>query len=125
MQNVIIAVEKFKTDLVSVKTEQLKLQAFIDSLPDGTKIEVYYSVVLDPSEKSLAQLAKVHVLMKQLATDTGHSLIEIKDIIKIKCGLINHATGEIKSFQFCSKTELAEAIQCCIELGNELGIHLH
>jgi hypothetical protein len=125
MQNVNIEVEKFKSSLVSSKTEQLKLQAFIDSLPEGAKVEVYYSVVLDPSEKSLGQLAKVHVLIKQLASDTGHTVAEIKEEIKTRSGIIDVSTGEVKSFRDCSKSELASAIQTCIDLGNEVGSYLH
>ena len=125
MQNVTIEVEKFKASLTTTKEGQIKLQAFIDSLPEGAKVEVYYSAVLDPSEKSLGQLAKVHVLVKQLAKDTGHTVAEIKDMVKQRIGLIDISTGEIKSFADCSKSELSAAIQECIIIGNEVGSYLH
>jgi hypothetical protein len=125
MQNVTIEAQNYEGKLVSAKTEQMKLQAFLDSLPKGAKIECYYSVVLDPREKSLGQLAKVHVLIKQLANDTGNSVNVIKDEIKQRAGLIDVTTGEVKSFRDCSKTELNTAIQECINLGNDVGSYLH
>ena len=125
MQNVTIKIEKHKHGLSTSTEEKHKLDAFVNSLPDGTQIECYYSVILDPREKSLGQLAKVHVLIKQLASDTGHSVGEIKDVIKDRSGLINIESGEVKSFRDCSKTELSTAIQECINLGNEIGSYLH
>ena len=125
MQNTTIQVEKHAGKLTTDSTEKMKLQAFLDSIPDGAKIECYYSVILDPREKSLGQLAKVHVLIKQLAQDTGHTVGEIKDVIKDRSGIVDVATGEVKSFRDCSKTELSTATQECINLGNEVGSFLH
>ncbi len=125
MQNLTIEVQKSKSDLITSTTDKMRLQAFIDSLPEGAKVECFYSFVIDPSEKSLGQLAKVHVLIKQLATDTGHSNDEIKTFVKQKCSLMDLETGQPKSFKDCSKSELSNAIQACIEIGNEIGSHLH
>jgi hypothetical protein len=125
MQNTTIEVEKHAGKLTASSTEKIKLQAFLDSIPDGSKVEVYYSLVLDPREKSLGQLAKVHVLIKQIATDTGNTVGTIKDEVKQRAGLIDVSTGEVKSFKGCSKSELSTAIQECINLGNEVGSYLH
>lgn len=129
MQNLNIkcVIERGKL-IVASPSEFHKLEAFSKSLADGSIVDVYYSAELDNSEKTLGQLAKVHVLIKQLATDTGHSISEMKALVKDKASIYDHHNSEdktFKSFADCSKSELSDAIQACIEIGKIVGSNVY
>lgn len=103
--------------------ERHKNKRFLEEHKEGTIIECYYSVNIDSSSGSLSQLAKVHAMIKELANTTGYNSREMKDIIKDQAGL--HFNGGLKSFGDCSKTELSDAIEACIQLGSSIGCSLH
>ena len=94
------------------------------SLKAGTEIEAYLQIASDPN-KTNGQLAKAHALMKELANSTGHTINEIKDVIKERAGLYDEASSDFKSFASCTKQEMSNVIEHCIALGAELGIHLY
>lgn len=89
-------------------------------------VEVFYEITHD--DGTLPQLAKLHVLIKQLAMHTGITVDDMKVLIKDKAGLciIREVAGKeyflAKSFGECSKEELSLAIQACIELGEEVNL---
>lgn len=128
MQNLNIkcVIERGKL-IVSSPSEFHKLEAFSKSLADGVIVDVYYSAELDASEKTLGQLAKVHVLIKQLADDTGYTSNEMKKLVKETASLYTHEGVEkdLKSFADCSKSELSAAIQACIEIGKNVGSNVY
>ena len=80
---------------------------------------------LTSSDKSVAQLAKVHACIRELALESGYTFDEMKVLVKEKSGLAYDGGGAVffKSFADCSKSELALAIQACIEIGELYNIN--
>lgn len=101
-------------------SSEYKLKTFLKNLPEDTNLEMFLSI--SNSNASYAQLAKIHVMIKEIANLTGHNISEIKKIVKELSGL--SFKDYYKSFADCSKTELNQSIQCCIEIGDFLGIQL-
>ena len=103
---------------------KLNYKLFLDKLPEGQEVEMF--IGLTSSDKSVAQLAKVHACIRELALESGYTFDEMKIIIKEKSGLSYDGGGAIvfKSFADCSKNELLLAIQACIEIGKDLNINL-
>jgi hypothetical protein len=103
-----------------------QFEAFISTVEKGSIVEVFYEVTHD--DGTLPQLAKLHVLIKQLATHTGYTVEDMKLLVKDKAGLclVREVSGKeyflAKSFGECSKEELSLAIQACIELGEEVNL---
>ena len=107
--------------VVDTKLGVMKLEAFLKELPEGAKVEVTYEVT--HSKVSYAQLSKLHKCIRIIASHTGHSFDEIKDIVKMKAGLYSDKT-KLKSFADLSKDEISLAITTVMELGQELGLSL-
>ena len=98
---------------------KLSYQIFLDKLSEGQKVEMY--IGLADTDHSVAQLAKVHACIRELAKESGYTFDEMKMIIKRQSGLC-YDGGDAeycKSFADCSKDELALAIESCIQLGKE------
>lgn len=104
--------------------DKIDYKNFLENIKEGETIEGFFST--KGEDKSLAQLAKVHVVIRTLANELGYTFSDMKQLIKENAGLYVKANGEkeYKSFSDCSKSEIASAIQCCIEIGNEVGINL-
>jgi len=102
---------------------KLNYKLFLDKLPEGQEIEMF--IGLTSSDKSVAQLAKVHACIRELALESGYTFDEMKILIKEKSGLSYNAGDAIifKSFADCSKNELLLAIQACIEIGELYNIN--
>jgi hypothetical protein len=98
---------------------KLNYQIFLDKLPEGQKVEMY--IGLADTDHSVAQLAKVHACIRELAKESGYTFEEMKVLIKERSGLCYDAGDAVlcKSFAECSKEELALAIEACIELGRD------
>jgi hypothetical protein len=104
--------------------DKINYKNFLENIKEGETVEGFFSI--KGEDKSLAQLAKVHVIIRTLANELGYTFSEMKKLIKDNAGLyvtINKEK-EYKSFSECSKSEIASAIQCCIEIGNEVGVNL-
>lgn len=103
---------------------RLKYEIFLDKIKDGQIIEMYLNIA--DADHSIAQLAKVHACIRELAKESGYTFDEMKSIIKDKSGLANYEEGEtsFKSFKDCSKDELMLAIEACIEIGKDLNLNL-
>ena len=99
-------------------------QLFLDKLQEGQEVEVFMGLTSDTG--SLAQLAKVHACIRELAKESGYTFEEMKFIVKKHSGLCYDGGGAeyCKSFKDCSKDELAMAIESAIELGRDLNINL-
>ena len=108
----------------NIKAQEKIYNTFVDDLPEGTKVEIFVSVSGDNGTN--AQIAKIHVMIRQLANDIGYSFGEMKLQIKRKAGLcFNKNGGEYcKSFGDCSRDELSSVIQEIIELGDDVGSNL-
>ena len=103
---------------------KLSYQLFLDKIQEGQQVEIFMGITSD--DKSVAQLAKVHACIRELAKESGYTFDEMKTIIKQQAGLCYDADGAeyCKSFADCSKTELVLAIEACIEIGRELNVNL-
>ena len=98
---------------------------FISHIPEGAIVEFFYEIQHD--DGTLPQLAKIHVMIKQLATHIGETVENMKLLVKDKAGLCisREVSGKeyflAKSFGDCSKEELSLAIQAAIEIGEQVG----
>jgi hypothetical protein len=103
---------------------KLNFQIFVDKLADGQQVEVFMGLTSDNG--SLAQIAKVHACIRTLAQESGYTFDEMKRIIKTHSGLCYDAgDAEVcKSFADCSKSELALAIESCVEIGKDFNLNL-
>jgi hypothetical protein len=120
----VIITEKGEVLRPATPEDLSKLKLFHMSLKPGTELEAYLQLASNP-DKTNGQLAKAHALIKEIATSTGHTNTEIKDIIKERAGLYDEASSDFKSFADCTKQEMSNVIEHCIALGAELGIHLY
>lgn len=103
---------------------KISYQLFLDKLEEGQEVEVFMGLTSDSG--SLAQLAKIHACIRELAKESGYTFEEMKFIVKKHSGLCYDGGGAeyCKSFKDCSKDELAMAIESAIELGRDLNINL-
>lgn len=108
--------------------DEVKYNEFVKRLAPDQVVDVFYDANKD--DGTLAQLAKIHACIKQLAMETGYSFEDMKLEVKRASGLCvkKEIGGEMfmvcKSFSRCSKEELSLAIQTLIELGDSLGSNL-
>ena len=102
----------------NIKAQEKKYNKFIEDLPEGTKIEMFVSVSTEKG--SNAQLARVHVMIRELANTLGYTFEEVKLLIKRKAGLCYRKDNEeyCKSFADCDKEELNLCIQALLEYGD-------
>lgn len=98
---------------------RLAYQIFLDKLSEGQKVEMY--IGLADTDHSVAQLAKVHACIRELAKESGYSFEEMKALIKERSGLCYDGGDAVicKSFADCDKSELMLAIEACIEIGRD------
>jgi S-adenosylmethionine:tRNA-ribosyltransferase-isomerase (queuine synthetase) len=106
------------------ESTKISYQLFLDKLQEGQEVEVFMGLTSDNG--SLAQLAKIHACIRELAKESGYTFEEMKFIVKQHSGLCYDGGGAeyCKSFKECSKDELAMAIESAIELGRDLNINL-
>ena len=106
------------------ESTKISYQLFLDKLQEGQEVEVFMGLTSDNG--SLAQLAKVHACIRELAKESGYTFDEMKFIVKKHSGLCYDGGGAeyCKSFKECSKEELAMAIESAIEIGRDLNINL-
>lgn len=102
-----------------------QFEVFLSHIPDGSIVEIFYEVQKD--DGTLPQLAKLHVMIRELAMFTGESVENMKLLIKDRAGLCiaKEVSGKefllAKSFGDCSREDLSLAIQAAIDLGNEIN----
>lgn len=104
-------------------------EKFVSNLAEGAIVEFFYEEQHD--DGTLPQLAKLHVMIKQLSMHIGESVENMKLLVKDKAGLCiaREVAGKeyflAKSFGDCSREELSLAIQAAIEIGEEVNFLLH
>ena len=102
-----------------------QFEVFVSGINEGSIVEFFYEVTHD--DGTLPQLAKLHVMLKQLATHIGETVENMKLLVKDRAGLCiaREVAGKeyflAKSFAECSKDELSLAIQAAIEIGQEIN----
>jgi hypothetical protein len=102
----------------NINAQEKKYDRFIEDLPEGTKIEMFVSVSTEKGTN--AQLARVHVMIRELANTLGYTFEEVKLLIKRKVGLCYRKDNDeyCKSFADCDKEELNLCIQALLEYGD-------
>lgn len=104
-----------------------KHEEFLNGLVEGQIVDGFYDANKD--DGTLAQLAKVHACIRQLAIDTGDNFEDLKFEVKKMSGLCvaKEINGEkflvCKSFSKCSKEELGLVIETLIQIGDTVGIN--
>jgi hypothetical protein len=100
---------------------------FLNSLENNQIVDAFYDANKD--DGTLAQLAKVHACIRQIAIDTGDNFEDLKFEVKKMSGLCvaKEINGEkflvCKSFSKCSKEELGLVIETIIQIGDTVGIN--
>lgn len=100
-------------------------EEFVSHIKEGELVECFYEVTHD--DGTLPQLAKLHAMLKPLATHIGETVENMKLLVKDRAGLCiaREVSGKeyflAKSFGDCSKEELSLAIQAAIEIGQEVN----
>ena len=100
--------------------DEIKYQAFKKAIPDEMLVETYMEIQKD--DGTLAQLAKIHAMIRQLCMHTGDSVEDMKLIVKKRTGLcieknIDGSTFlHCKSFGDCSRDELSLVINTIQEI---------
>jgi hypothetical protein len=90
-------------------------EVFVSDIPDNTIVEFFFEVQQD--DGTLPQLAKLHVMIRELALYIGEPFEDMKLLVKDKAGLClsRQVAGKeyflAKSFGECSREQLALAIQ--------------
>ena len=108
--------------------DEEKYKLFKESIPEGTLVETYMEIVSD--DGSLAQLAKIHAMIKQLCTHTGDTFEDMKLIIKKRSGLCIEKELDGSTFLYCkslgnaSKQELSLVIQTIQQISQILEFPL-
>lgn len=124
---------KYKKELGELKPISLSIakqkEEFISHIPEGSIVEFFYEVQHD--DGTLPQLAKLHVMIKQLSTHIGEAPENMKLLVKDRAGLCiaREVSGKeyflAKSFGECSKEELSLAIQAAIQIGQDVNLALY
>lgn len=107
-----------------VKAVGKKYQNFLNSLPEGAKLEIFIGV--SDQKGSNPQLARLHAMIREIAQEIGYTFEETKLIVKRKSGLCfsKNKSEYCKSFADCDRAELNLAIQTCIEIGDFSNMNL-
>ena len=109
------------------KADETIYKLFLDSLEPGQTVEIFLDANKD--DGTLAQLAKIHKCIREIAKETGDNYEDMKLLIKKKSGLCvkKEVDGETvmicKSLANASKTDLAMVIETIIEIGDMVGVN--
>jgi len=102
-----------------------QMELYVSKIPEGSIVECFYEMQHD--DGTLPQLAKLHVVIRHLATHIGETVENMKLLVKDRAGLCiaREVAGKeyflAKSFGECSKDELSLAIQAAMEIGEEVN----
>lgn len=106
-----------------------QMELYVSKIPDGSIVECFYEMQHD--DGTLPQLAKLHVIIRQLASHIGETVENMKILVKDRAGLCiaREVAGKeyflAKSFGECSREELSLAIQATMEIGEEVNFLVH
>lgn len=100
-----------------------RYKQFVASLTESEEIECIMEAVEPNNTK--AQLAKIHVMIKEIADETGEDVKEIKKNIKDQCGLTYYVDNikTYKSFADLNKKDLSDTIEKMYLIGEFLNIN--
>lgn len=124
MQNISVKFGKHNGELKPLTVhDSAQYFEFKKQLAEGEIVELYITKIENENDATLGQIAKIHAMIRDLARETGYTFDEMKKTVKEKAGLIDPASKDYKSFAKCSKQEISDAIQTCIEIGNIVGYY--
>ena len=100
-----------------------RLQEFIMNLSDDDEIECIIEAVEPNNTK--AQLAKIHVMIKEIADETGEDVKKTKKDVKDQCGLTYYVDNikYYKSFADQSTEVLSDVIEKIYLIGSFLNMN--
>lgn len=100
-----------------------RLKDFIKSLSPDDIIDTIFEA--DEPDNTKSQLAKIHVMLKEIADETGEDVKKTKMDIKDQCGLTFYADHQkkYKSFADLSRKELSDVIEKIYLVGEFVGIN--
>lgn len=107
--------------------DDLLYKKFVESLEENQEVDVFFEGIVDSG--TLAQLAKIHKCVREIAKETGNDFEDIKDIIKMRAGFCfeKEVDGKVitkcKSFAKASKEDLGFVIEALIKLGDLVGVN--
>jgi hypothetical protein len=109
------------------KADEQVYKLFVESLGNDQVVEIFFDANKD--DGSLAQLAKIHKCIREIAKETGDNYEDMKLLIKKKSGLCikKEVDGEVvmvcKSFANASKSDLAMVIETIIQIGDLVNLN--
>lgn len=100
-----------------------RFNQFIKKLTEDDEIECILESIEPNNTK--AQLAKIHVMIKEISDETGEDLKQTKIDIKDQCGLTYYIdqTKYYKSFADLSRQDLSDVIEKMYLIGTFLNIN--
>jgi hypothetical protein len=116
-----------ETKMSPVEAIKPKFEAFVKSLELGQIADMFMEAHKD--DGTLAQLAKIHVCIRELAKEQGEMFDKTKlDILKMSglCFVVDYDGEKVlfcKSLAECSKEELSLVIESLIYAGDMVGIN--
>ena len=131
MKNGMFSASLTKVDgkLIHTKSHnQLRYKEFVRLIDEGLDVDVFMEI--NSADGTLAQLAKVHKCIRELANQIGETFEDMKVYVKDRAGLVVKRTVlgkeymDWKSFGKCSREDLNLAIQACINIGDEVTLNL-
>lgn len=118
-----------KNGKLHVESKNKKLyEAFLNGIEEGDVVEFFMQI--QSEDGTLAQLAKLHAIIKDIALHTRQPFSDIKLVVKENSGMCykgNGTNGETftcKSFGDCDRNELGLAIEAAEELAILTGTKL-
>lgn len=113
--------------LIHLREVERKLyENFIKEIPEGGIIEFYSEI--QTNDGTLAQMAKIHAMIRDLANHTGYTFDEMKLYTKEEAGMCYTSPDDskliCKSFGDCSKEELNMVIQTLEEIGRKVNFQV-
>lgn len=109
-------------------TDEIKYEMFRKNVPEDTLVEIYMEIQKD--DGTLAQLAKIHSMIRQLCNHTGDTFEDMKLLVKKRSGLCIEKEIDGSKFLYCkslgnsSKEELSMVIETLEELSRLLEFPL-
>lgn len=102
---------------------QQRLKEYLLNCNPETEINCIMETVEPNNTK--AQLAKIHVMIKEIADEQGDNVKDVKNNIKDQVGLTYYENGikKYKSFADCSRETLSKVIESIYIIGDFLNIN--
>ena len=110
-----------------IPADEKLYKLFVDNLVPGQTADVFFDANKD--DGTLAQLAKIHKCIREIAKETGNDFEDIKDFIMKKTGFVfdKEILGETvtkrKSWSKASKEDLGFVIEALIKIGDLVSVN--